>query len=103
MKVPQYIYGTNDELQRYFALLLQQMQVALSDNGWTVPSLIQLQVDQLISGGVGPLAAFSPVMPAGTQWFNATIKKMQFITDQAIPPNQIGGPLDAIIETITSV
>ena len=100
MNVPQYLYGTNDDIQRYFALLVQAMQLALSDNGWTIPNLTAAQVALVIS------STFLPVMPIGTIWLNKSLAapngKLQFITVQAIPAGQPGGPANATIETITS-
>lgn len=103
MRVPQYLYADNEEMQRVVALLLQQCQSDLSDNGWQVPQLSANDVIRITSGGVNPLIpAFLPVMRGGTLWFNTNLKKLQFITDKAIPDGQIGGPLDAVIETVTS-
>jgi len=95
MKVPQYIYGSNEELQRYFALLVQSMQGSLSDNGWTVPQLTTPQVTIITNGTIFPY--FDPVMPMFTLWGNTTIGKLQFITIPAVP-----GVSNATIETITS-
>lgn len=99
MIVPQYIYGSNDDLQRYFALLLQNMQSDLSNNGWQVPELSASNVTEITS------STFQPVMRPGTLWFNrdeAPDGKLQFITVQAIPAGQVGGPANATIETIMS-
>ncbi len=99
MIVPQFIYGDINELQRYFALLVQQMQIALSDDGFTIPNLTQTEVNEIVDPG------FDPVMPRGTLWFNvdeAPNGKLQFITIQAIPDGFPGGPLTATYETITS-
>jgi hypothetical protein len=95
MNVPQYLYGSNDELQRYFALLVQAMQGALSNNGWTVPQLTATEVTKVTNGTIKPY--FSPVMPMFTLWGNTTIGKLQFITVPAVP-----GVSNATIETITS-
>lgn len=100
MKVPQYLYATNEELQRFLSLLVQQMQSDLSDNGWQVPVLSQEQIDMITS------SVFLPVMRRGTLWFNTDEMpngKLQFITEQAIPHGMPGGPLTATYETITSV
>lgn len=99
MNIPQYLYGENEDLQRYFALLVQQLQAGLSNNGWTIPQLNGTQVT-LVTG-----AAFVPVLPPGTIWFNSSKPpngKLQFITIQAIPASLPGGPVAATIETITS-
>ena len=97
MMVPQYIYSTDyDDLQRYMALLVQQMQASLSDNGWTIPQQSNATIAIITNGTVVPY--FEPVMPAGTIWFNTNLKKLQFITDKAIP-----GTSNAVIETVTSV
>lgn len=96
MNVPQFIYGSNDDLQRYFALLVQYMQVNLSNNGFVLPPHTNAQVTDITN------SAFLPVLPPGTQWFNSDLKKMQFITDQAIPASLPGGPANATIETVTS-
>lgn len=95
MNIPQYIYGSNDELQRYFALLIQAMQGALSNNGWTIPPLTNAQVTIITNGTIFPY--FDPVMPEFTIWGNTTIGKLQFITIPAVP-----GISNATIETITS-
>lgn len=99
MIVPQYIYGGIEDLQRYFALLIQQCQSDLSNNGWQVPPLTNAEVAVITS------STFQPVMRPGTLWFNpdeAPDGKLQFITVQAIPAGQPGGPANASIETIMS-
>src|SRR5277367_4407167 len=96
MNIPQYLYSTIEELQRYMALLVQALQTNLSNNGFILPPLTAAQVTMVTS------STFLPVMPPSTQWFNSTIGKMQFITVQAIPSGLPGGPANATIETITS-
>lgn len=98
MKIPQYLYSSIEDLQRFVALLVQQMQADLSDNGWQVPQLSQTNIDRIVSGGF-TFPAFLPVMRPGTLWFNTDIKKLQFITNQAIPSTLT----DATYETVTSV
>lgn len=99
MNIPQFIYGANDDLQRYFALLVQQLQMGLTNQGWTLPVLTQTQVTEVINGTVVPY--FSPVMPIGTIWFNSSSAspngKIQVITVAAVP-----GTSNAVIETVTS-
>jgi hypothetical protein len=92
MKLPQYLYGDNDDIQRYFALLLQILSLGLSDNGWTIP--------QQSASNIGIITnwAFTPVMPAGTIWFNTDINKLEFITVPANPSTTT----NATTETITS-
>jgi hypothetical protein len=92
MNVPQYLYGDIVELQRYISLLTQAMQSDLSDNGWQAPQLSTANVMVITD------ATFTPVMRAGTFWFNTDLMKMQFITVKADPT----GPTNASIETITS-
>ncbi len=96
MKVPQYIYGTIQELQRYFALAIQAMQSALSDNGWTIPQQTNATISIIINGTVVPY--FEPVMPAGTIWFNTDVGKLQVLVTAAVP-----GTSNGVVQTITSV
>lgn len=97
MKVPQWIYTASlEELQRYMALLVQQMQSDLSDNGWQPPQLNNAMVAAIAD------STFQPVMRVGTNWVNTDINKLQFITVKAIPAGLPGGPANASIETITS-
>jgi len=99
MNIPQYLYSTTEEQQRYFALLVQQMQMALSDNGFQIPELTAAEV-AIVTNSV-----FLPVLRPGTLWFNsneAPNGKLQFITIQAIPAGQPGGPANATIETVMS-
>lgn len=99
MIIPQYIYGSNEELQRYFALLIQQMQLALSNNGWTVPQLTTAQIARVTQGiSVPGVPYFQPVLPVGTIWFNTSIGKLQVLVTAAVPEVSNG-----VIETITSV
>ena len=92
MNIPQYIYSTEYiDLQRFMALLLQQMQSDLSDNGWQVPQLSNAEV-AIVTG-----QTFQPIMRPGTMWFNTDLAKMQFITVQAVLNTSA-----ATIETITS-
>jgi len=98
LNVPQYLYGDNLDIQRYMALLVQQIQSDLSDNGWQVPELTQTEVDFVTN------STFLPVMRPGTLWFNSSEApngKLQFITIQAIPA-AFGGPVNATYETIMS-
>jgi hypothetical protein len=92
MNVPQYLYGTNEDIQRYFALLIQAIQKDLSNNGFVLPPQSAANVT-VITG-----FTFQPVLEPGTQWFNSTLKKMQFITNAAVPATAT----NATIETITS-
>ena len=71
MKIPQFLYSTTDDHQRYLALLVQALQGGLSDSGWTVPQLTAAQVVTVTNGTVVPY--FNPVMPAGTIWFNTNV------------------------------
>lgn len=91
MNVPQYIYGSNDDLQRYFALLVQAMQAALSDNGWTVPQQPTANITTLISKNT------LPVLPVGTIWYDTTLNKLKVLTAAAVP-----GVSNGVTETITS-
>lgn len=100
MKIPQYLYSASyEDLQRYMALLIQQMQSDLSDNGWQVPQLTAAQIVNVTRGIPIPNVAsfFQPVLRPGTLWFNTDISKLQFITVQAVPNIS-----NATIETITS-
>jgi hypothetical protein len=98
MKIPQWIYTANiEEQQRFMALLVQQMQADLSDNGWQFPQLNNAMVGAITD------SAFLPVMRVGTSWINTDTGKLQFISVQAIPAGLPGGPVDATVETITSV
>ena len=92
MIVPQYIYGSNEELQRYFALLVQAMQTALSDNGWTVPKQSTANIATIIDKNT------LPVMPVGTIWYDTTLNKLKVLTTAAVP-----GVSNGVTETITSV
>lgn len=99
MKVPQWLYASTDEMQRVLALLIQQMQTNLSDNGF-IPPTINNSMKNAITA-----STFEPVMPPGTFWFNpdeAPNGKLQLITVQAIPAGLPGGPANAIVETVTS-
>jgi hypothetical protein len=91
MNVPQYLYGSNEELQRYFALLVQAMQTALSDNGWTVPQQPTTNITTITGRN------FLPVMPVGTIFFDNTINKLKVITVAAV-----SGTSDAVVQTVTS-
>lgn len=97
MKIPQWIYTASvEEQQRYMALLVQQMQSDLSDNGWQPPQLNNAMVAAITD------STFQPVMRVGTNWMNTQIGKLQFISVQAIPAGQPGGPANATVETIMS-
>lgn len=91
MNVPQYLYGANDDLQRYFALLVQAMQTALSDNGWTVPQQPTTSIAAIINKNT------LPVMPVGTIWYDTTLNKLKVLTVAAVP-----GVSNGTTETITS-
>jgi hypothetical protein len=91
MIVPQYLYGSNDDLQRYFALLVQSMQTALSDNGWTVPQQDTANIATLINMNT------LPVLPVGTIWYDTDLNKLKVLTSAAVP-----GVSNGITETITS-
>lgn len=93
MDIPSYLYGTNDELQRFFELLVRQLQNGLGQNGFTVSPLSAANVTTVTS------YLYTPVLPPGTMWFNSTLNKMQFITVAAVPSTLT----NATIETITSV
>lgn len=93
MQIPQYLYGTNEDLQRYFELLIRTLSNGLGDNGFTIPPLTAAQVATVTNFN------FRPILPFGIQWFNSTLKKMQFITNQADPATNT----NATIETIASV
>lgn len=95
MKIPQYLYGSNEDLQRYFALLVQQLQIGLSDNGWQLPQLTTAQRNKIINGLVQPF--FQPVLPPGTLWYNSSVNKLEFITASAVPNIS-----NATFETVTS-
>jgi hypothetical protein len=98
MMIPQYLYGDNNDLQRYFALLVQAMQTALSDNGWTVPALTTAQITNLIRGlQSGNNPPFKPVLPVGTIWYDTSVGKLKVLTTAAVI-----GVSDGITETITS-
>lgn len=98
MKIPQFIYGDNVELQRFFALLLQQMQTSLSDNGWCVPQLTTTEITNVTRGIAAPgLVPFEPVMPVGTIWYDTTLNKLKVLTTAAVI-----GASNGIVETITS-
>jgi hypothetical protein len=92
LKIPQFLYSTIEELQRFIALLVQQMQTALSDNGWQPPVLTNAMVAQITA------STFLPVMQFGTFWANSDIGKLQFISAPAV-----AGISNATIQTITSV
>ena len=92
MIIPQYIYGTIDQLQRYFALLVQALQVNLGGAGFVLPPQTNTSVSAII------LATSVPVLQVGTQWFNSDLGKMQFISVAANP----AGPTNATVQTITS-
>lgn len=96
MKVPQYLYSTIEELQRYIALLIQPMQTCLSDNGWTVPQKTTIEITRVINGTIVPY--FEPVMPAGTIWYDTTINKLRLLTIPAVP-----GTSNGMTEIVTSV
>ena len=49
--------------------LIQTMQSALSDNGWTVPNATTAQI-----------ATLKTLMPVGTIWFNTDVAKLQVLT-----------------------
>lgn len=91
MKVPQYIYGSNEELQRYFALLIQAAQTDLSDNGWVVPQQTTANIATIINKNT------LPVMPVGTIWYDTTLNKLKVLTVAAVP-----GVSNGTTETITS-
>lgn len=91
MKVPQYIYGSNEELQRYFALLIQAAQTDLSDNGWVVPQQTTANIATIINKDT------LPVMPVGTIWYDTTLNKLKVLTVAAVP-----GVSNGTTETITS-
>lgn len=92
MQIPQYLYGKNEELQRYFELLVQILQGGLSDNGFTIPQQSAANIALIKS------YLFNPIMPPGTIWFNTDINKLEFITTSAIPATST----NAVTETITS-
>jgi hypothetical protein len=92
MNIPQYIYGSTEELQRYFALLVQALQVNLGGAGFVLPPQTTTSV------GLITLATSVPVLQVGTMWFNTTTGKMQFISVAANP----AGPTNATVQTITS-
>lgn len=92
MNIPAYIYGDNNDLQRYFALLVQAMQIALSDSGWTVPKQTSANITTLINRNT------LPVLPVGTIWYDTTINKLKVLTVAAV-----SGVSDGVTETITSV
>lgn len=93
MNIPEYLYGTNDDLQRYFALLVQTLIGGIGPNGFTLTQLSNTDVASIIDYN------FRPIMPAGTQWFNTNLGKMQFISVAANPSTLT----NATTETITSV
>lgn len=68
------------------------MQVALSDNGWTVP----LQTSANITTLIGMNS--QPVLPVGTIWFDTTLGKLRVLTTQAV-----FGVTDGVTQTVTSV
>ena len=77
-----------NEQQLWFDSLIQSMQAALSDNGWTVPTHTTADITEL-----------AKTMPAGTIYFDTDIAKLKVITAARI----ITPPTPAVIETITSV
>ena len=91
MKVPQYLYGSNEELQRYFALLVQSIQSSLSDNGWAVPQQPTANITTLIAMNT------LPVLPVGTIWYDITVNKLKVLTTAAVL-----GISNGVTETITS-
>ena len=60
--------------------LIQNLQAALSDDGWTAPQHTTAEITSLESR-----------MPNGTIWFNSTLAKLQVKT------------ASGVVETITSV
>ena len=92
MDIQSYLYGTNEDIQRYFALLTQILQDGLGPNGFTITQLSNAVISIITA------YSFNPVLPAGTQWFNTDIQKMQFISVSAIPLTLT----NATVETITS-
>lgn len=98
MKVPQWLYASTDEMQRVLALLMQQMQTNLSDNGWCVPQLTSTEITNVTRGIAAPgLVPFEPVMPVGTIWYDTTINKLKVLTTAAVI-----GVSNGIVETVTS-
>ena len=94
MEVIPYLYSDEfKEQQLFFSIMFQNIQNALSDNGWTIPQLTTAQINVLIN----PPDLNDPnfYMPNGTIWFNTDLAKLQFQTSVVLG-------VGATIETITS-
>ena len=82
MNLPQYLYGSNDELHRYFALLVQQLQSTFTSYAWSQPEITSAEVATIINGTVLPY--FTPVLPVGSFWYNTTLGVIQVIVQAAV-------------------
>lgn len=93
MRIPQYIYGSAEEMQRYFALLINECNNNLSDNGWVVPSITNNQLTiQPVRDQNGNPTTLSAFMPDGTLWY---------VTD-ASPPCYVGKISGSLVKFTTT-
>lgn len=93
MQIPLYQYSTDfKNSQVFFERLIQVMQGALSDIGWTSPNQSTANITALT------LESAAPVLPVGTIWFNTDLSKLQVLVTAAVP-----GASNGIVETVTSM
>lgn len=93
MRIPQYIYGSVDDMQRYFALLINECNNNLSDNGWVVPPITNNELTiQPVRDQNGNVTTLSALMPDGTLWY---------VTD-AMPPCYVGKISGSLVKFTTT-
>ena len=89
MNIPQYLAGPFQE--SYQQLLNLVLSEGIGDNGFQITPLAGATI--LSITGMN----FLPVLQEGTTFYNTTIKKLQFITNSAVP-----GISNATLETVIS-
>jgi hypothetical protein len=73
MNIPGILPGQDENL--YQSELNQNMQGALSNNGWTVPNQTTANITTI-----------APSMPNGTMWYDETSHQLKYIKNGVVTP-----------------
>lgn len=89
MEIPSYLVYQGQP--QFIELLTQTLQFGVSENGFVIPSKSTDDITALANMLPG-------LVPAGTMWFDTTLKKLVVMTAAPVAP-----ATPAVLEVITSV
>lgn len=91
MDIPSYLYRDNENLQRYFALLVQILQDGVGNNGFQITTLTTSQRDRVIDKD------FEPILPVGTTFYITDLVPTP--APQVIVTSAVKGVSNAVLKT----